>query len=231
MSTSSPLAAYKDLCIDAVDPARLGRFWGDVLGLELHLQDDGDAYLTGATPQHAIWVNRVPEPKTAKHRMHLDVNASSVEEVAAHGATVTDDSHPWTIMSDPEDGEFCVFVRDGAIGQRLYEIVVAAPDDPAACAAIATWWAQVLAARAAHDEPRGFSWVEHIPGAPLEAISFVPVPEPKTVKNRIHIDITTPDLDALLAAGATIVRPRDDEIRWHILADPHGNEFCAFVEG
>jgi hypothetical protein len=35
-------------------------------------------------------------------------------------------------------------------------------------------------------------------------------------------------LQALLDAGATLLRPKDSEIHWHVLADPEGNEFCAF---
>ena len=55
------------------------------------------------------------------------------------------------------------------------------------------------------------------------------MPEPKTAKNRIHLDVTTDDVDALVAAGATVLRAQDDEIGWTVLADPHGNEFCAFT--
>jgi hypothetical protein len=36
------------------------------------------------------------------------------------------------------------------------------------------------------------------------------------------------DRDALLAAGATLLRAQDDDIRWDVLADPEGNEFCCF---
>jgi predicted enzyme related to lactoylglutathione lyase len=61
-------------------------------------------------------------------------------------------------------------------------------------------------------------------------MDFLPVPEPKTVKNRIHWDVLVDDLAALVSAGATILRPADDEIRWTVLADPEGNEFCAFLE-
>jgi hypothetical protein len=79
-----------------------------------------------------------------------------------------------------------------------------------------------------HDE-RGFSTVENVPGMPILTMDFVPVPEPKKVKNRIHWDIKVPDLDALVAIGATIVRPEGDEIDWTVMADPDGNEFCAFA--
>jgi catechol 2,3-dioxygenase-like lactoylglutathione lyase family enzyme len=223
------IATYKDLCLDARDPVLLGEFWGRLLGLELHRQEGGDTYLTGPTPEHTIWVNAVPEPKTVKHRVHIDVNASSVAEVEALGATVLDaDSFRWTLMADPEGGEFCVFVREGEITQRLYEIAVDTPDTPEDSHRIAAWWADVLGARLVDDE-RGYSYVDRIPGAPFDSLDFVGVPEPKTVKNRIHLDVTTDDVDALVAAGATVIRAQDDEIGWTVLADPHGNEFCAFT--
>ena len=80
------------------------------------------------------------------------------------------------------------------------------------------------------DEDGGWTWIEGITDCPFEAIVFVPVPEPKTVKNRIHLDVTTPDVEALVAAGAVVLREPDDEVQWHVLADPDGNEFCAFTE-
>jgi catechol 2,3-dioxygenase-like lactoylglutathione lyase family enzyme len=220
-----PLARYKDLCIDAVDPERLGRFWAAALGLEQHSRGDQPAPLTGPTKQHTLWVNPVPEPKAVKHRIHIDVNASSVEELVAAGARVLDDrSLPWTVMADPEGGEFCVFVRSGVITQRLYELGV----DSSEPHRIAAWWAEVLGGRLVDDE-RGFSYVDEIPGAPFDSMDFAPVPEPKTVKNRIHLDVETADVRTLVAAGATVVRLRDRQIDWDVLADPEGNEFCAFT--
>ncbi|MBA2716656.1 MAG: VOC family protein, partial [Propionibacteriales bacterium] len=53
------------------------------------------------------------------------------------------------------------------------------------------------------------------------------VPEPKTVKNRIHWDVKVASPDDLVNAGARLLRERDDEISWYVLADPEGNEFCA----
>jgi len=79
------------------------------------------------------------------------------------------------------------------------------------------------------DDESGYSYVEDIAGAPYESIDFAPVPEPKTVKNRVHLDVATSALDGLVAAGATVLRPQDDEIGWAVLADPDGNEFCAFL--
>jgi hypothetical protein len=53
------------------------------------------------------------------------------------------------------------------------------------------------------------------------------VPEPKTVKNRMHVDVRLRDrahLDDLLQMGATVLSEHDG---WQVLADPEGNEFCA----
>ena len=226
------LAAYKDLCMDAVDPRRLGEFWAGALGLELRAageDSNGDYLLVGPTPQHTLWINGVPEPKTVKHRMHIDVNVESVEKLERLGAKVVDDeSFGWTVMLDPEGGEFCAFVRDGEIDRRLYEIGIDTGGSPEDAHRIAAWWAEALGARAEDDERHGFSYVEQIPGAPFESLDFAPVPEPKAVKNRLHLDVTTPDVEALVSAGATVLRRPDDSISWTVLADPDGNEFCAF---
>lgn len=225
-----PLATFKDLSLDATDPQLLGTFWAGALGLELKpagADSNADIVLTGATREQAVWVTRVPEPKAAKHRVHLDLNVASVDELTALGATVLDaESFPWTLMADPEGGEFCAFVREGEITQRLYEIGVDCGDSAAECHRVASWWAEVLGARLV-DDGRGYSSVDQIPAAPFDSLDFVPVPEPKTVKNRVHLDLHAPDVEALVASGATVLRAPDEEIGWTVLADPAGNELCA----
>jgi len=223
------LATYKDFCIDASDPQRIGRFWADALQLDLEVLADGDAKLTGPTPQHTVWINAVPEPLTVKQRVHLDIWADSVADVEALGATVVDaDSFRWVVMRDPEGGELCAFIGRPDNSPPLMEIVYDTKD-VASATAISTWWAEVLGGHAKDQHDRGFSYVEDVPGAPFECLVFVQVPEPKTVKNRVHIDVTTDDLDALVAKGARLLRAQDDEIGWNVMADPDGNEFCAFV--
>lgn len=82
------LAQFKDLCLDAGGSDRLGRFWGQVLGLGYHPQDGGDAWLSGRTPQHTIWVNRVPEAKAVKNRVHFDIYARRLADLEALGSVV-----------------------------------------------------------------------------------------------------------------------------------------------
>jgi hypothetical protein len=223
---STPIARFKDLSIDAVDPELLGRFWAEVLGLELQQRDADLVELTGPTPQSSVWLARVPEPVTVKQRVHLDVHVDDVDDVLDLGATAVElKSFRWKVLRDPEGGELCAFPRDEVPARRLYEVVVDCADP----GALAAWWADVLGGRSEYDEEHGWAGIEEIPGAPFDYLVFVPVPEPKTVKNRIHWDVDVADLDELTSRGATIVRAPDDEIRWTVLADPEGNEFCAFT--
>jgi hypothetical protein len=220
------IATYKDLCIDAVDAAAVGRFWAGALHLDLQLDDDGDARLVGPTPRHTVWINTVPEPVTVKQRMHLDVCAGSVDEVVALGGVVVDaDSFGWTVVRDVEGGELCVFDIRADRPAGLAEIVV----DTSDAVGISTWWADVLGAER-RDHGNDYSYLQPVPGAPFQSLVFVPVPEPKTAKNRIHIDVTTPDVQLLVDAGARLLRAPDAQISWSVLADPDGNEFCAFMD-
>ncbi|MCA1844386.1 MAG: hypothetical protein LC792_14590, partial [Actinobacteria bacterium] len=74
--------------------------------------------------------------------------------------------------------------------------------------------------------------LEGLPGTSFDGMAFVPVPEPKTVKNRVHWDVKG-SVAALLEAGARMIRPATEDPEpdraWDVLADPEGNEFCVFA--
>jgi hypothetical protein len=109
----------------------------------------------------------------------------------------------------------------------------------------ARWWADVLDWQLAFEADSEAAIVpKHEQDRPLSAeewpavgpgMVFVPVPEGKTIKNRLHIDLAphiTDDrdalIDSLLARGATRVDVGQDEsASWTVLADPEGNEFCV----
>ena len=221
------IATYKDLCIDACDAEAEARFWGGLLGLTAGgPHHNGAWWLDDDTGQAVAWVNAVPELKTVKNRVHIDINAEGLEPALAAGATVVEEFPRWTVMRDPDGQEFCVFVREAPIERRLYELVCDSGPGMEECLAIARWWGEVLGAEVGQDEEQ--CWIEKVPGATFDGIVFGPVPEPKTVKNRVHIDVGTNDVDALVAHGATILRAKGDGgLGWTILADPDGNEFCA----
>lgn len=126
---------------------------------------------------------------------------------------------------------------------RWYHTAVDAHD----IAMLARWWADVLGWRIefedeyevnvvppeAHDDPIDTlaTWQ-----ALRSGLVFVPVPEGKELKNRLHIDLaphTSQDREAeirrLLDLGASTVDVGQDEaeVTWTVLADPEGNEFCV----
>lgn len=215
--------------MDAADASVLGAFWSKALGLELAPPADGDdpadgCRLSGVDAAQTVWIDRVPEPKTVKHRVHIDIHGSSVAELEAIGASVIDDqSFRWIVMADPEGGVFCLFVRESPPTYRLYELAIDCVDHER----MSAWWASVLGGRREVSE-RGYSSIQDVPNVPFDGLTFESVPEPKAAKNRVHFDVVAPSIDPIVAAGATMLRRHDDEIRWDVLADPEGNEFCVF---
>ncbi|WP_326594770.1 VOC family protein [Streptomyces sp. NBC_01803] len=98
--------------------------------------------------------------------------------------------------------------------------------------ALADWWCAALGYERRHrgpeqDIPGHWPVPIHDPAGLGPLIWINPVPERKTAKNRMHLDLRG-DTERLLALGATVLRRRDDEIDWDVLADPEGNEFCVF---
>ncbi|MEU0674029.1 VOC family protein [Streptomyces sp. NPDC006172] len=94
--------------------------------------------------------------------------------------------------------------------------------------ALAAWWAEVLDAKIAQD----FGGEFVIVGAQPLALGFQRVPEPRTGKNRLHVDFHTEDRQAeverLTALGATAAGEHcAGPLTWTVLQDPEGNEFCV----
>ncbi|MCI3928747.1 VOC family protein [Streptomyces sp. AN091965] len=93
---------------------------------------------------------------------------------------------------------------------------------------LARFWARMLGGDPV-DRARGWSHVE-LPGLPR--LAFQPVPEGKTVKNRLHLDIAVDDIGAAgtkaVSLGATRIGDTvtDDQGSFQVMLDPEGNEFC-----
>ena len=96
--------------------------------------------------------------------------------------------------------------------------------------ALGGWWAEQTGAQVG--ETNG-GWFVLVSGGSLPTLlAFQKVDDPTPGKNRVHLDLTTDDLDAeverLLGGGASLVGRRGDEsFRWVTLADPDGNHFCV----
>jgi hypothetical protein len=217
--------AFKDLCIDAVDARAVAPFWASAIGLAVEYQDNGDAVLRGTEPGRTVWINTVPETKTVKNRVHLDLHTDSVDTLAALGATVLpeqNDEDRWTVMADPEGNELCAFVHDPdkVPAYKGYALVVDSADPDM----IGGWWADRFEVELGQKEGSAWRWLDHVPGFPMELWLFIPVPEAKTVKNRMHWDLYG-DVADFEGHGAT---PLWTMPHWTVLADPEGNEFCVF---
>ncbi|MBO1754157.1 VOC family protein [Allobranchiibius sp. CTAmp26] len=98
------------------------------------------------------------------------------------------------------------------------------------------WWAQVLDDFVIDPEDDGDPDAEEdgLRGPDDRFLLFLKVPEPKTVKNRMHLCIRPLDtsrdeeIDRILALGASLADDRrNGDKGWAVLADPEGNEFCV----
>ena len=112
--------------IDCHDPEQLADFWAEAIGFN-NRQGNGDPYITisGSDIERAVnhlTFQKVPEGKTARHRVHLDLFVdditAEVERFTGIGATVItpagEPSHLGfiaVVLADPEGGEFCVVGR------------------------------------------------------------------------------------------------------------------------
>jgi len=108
------VAGVGTIAIDAVDPARAGTFWADLIGGTITIDDDGDA-LVRAPGYPGLDFLRVPDVKSVKNRLHLDLDVTDLtaatQQALALGATVADDVHDgseWQVLRDPEGNEFCL---------------------------------------------------------------------------------------------------------------------------
>jgi glyoxalase superfamily protein len=143
------MAIRLQVVFDAADPRKLAAFWGEAIGYVEEDPPDGfdsweawaaandlpredwDRYASRVDPDGAgprLFFQRVPEPKTAKNRVHLDLDVSggrsvpiedrrrrvadAVERAVAAGATRVKDydeaGQHWVVLQDPEGNEFCL---------------------------------------------------------------------------------------------------------------------------
>ena len=110
------MAAYiKSVTFDCADALVLARFWAAALGSDVDEDSTSQKAFVEAPGWGGpnIWFQQVPEPKTAKNRMHLDLRApgsipDEVSRLQALGANVQHDGTDLVTMADPEGNEFCV---------------------------------------------------------------------------------------------------------------------------
>ena len=110
---------WTEMIVDSIDPQSVANFWAEALGYEVSERDDSYVELRGprGSGPSLVFV-AVPERKSVKNRLHMDVNATDrdrddeVERLLGLGARRTDvgqgDDVSWVVLADPEGNEFCV---------------------------------------------------------------------------------------------------------------------------
>ena len=108
-----------------------------------------------------------------------------------------------------------------------WEQIVVDAEDPGR---LARWWAEALGYVLVTDLPDEVE-IRRTPDT-LPGLLFTPSPDAKAAKNRLHIDLRPDDQEAeverLVDMGARPVDIGQQNSAWVVLADPEGNEFCAF---
>jgi hypothetical protein len=120
---------FTELAIDCADPSGLARFWCSVLDYEVQDEDADDGVVTIGSPvvpegknrlgpvPPTLTFARVPEGKTVKNRLHIDVNPTDREQdeevrrlvdLGARHVDVGQGEVSWVVLADPEGNEFCV---------------------------------------------------------------------------------------------------------------------------
>jgi predicted enzyme related to lactoylglutathione lyase len=117
--SNQPTAAVHAVVLDCVDLELVAAFWTALLGFDDPKTDPTGTYswlgaITDKGPY--LVLQRVPEAKTTKNRMHVDMHGADKDALVSRvielgGAKVRDqewEGHHWTVMADPEGNEFCV---------------------------------------------------------------------------------------------------------------------------
>ncbi|MCW6009317.1 VOC family protein [Micromonospora sp. CPCC 205371] len=115
-----------EIVLDCRHASKLARFWEVALGWRIRPYDEAEVArlaTLGLTPQTdptvaidspdgslVFFLQEVPEPKTVKNRMHVDIrlrDEAHLEQLLRLGATVVSEHDGWCILADPEGNEFC----------------------------------------------------------------------------------------------------------------------------
>lgn len=232
------------LSFDANEPLRLAGFWATALGWEIEEEPDGEVRLvpTDGT-RFELSFFPVPESKTGKNRLHLDLTTASVadqEETVARLVALgarhidigqrPDEGH--VVLADPEGNEFCIIEPNNSFlagCERLGAINCDGTRE------VGYFWSAALGWPLVWDQDEETAIRAPDGTGPLITWGGPPLP-PKIAKNRLHLDIAPPDhvdqgaeLDRLVSLGATRIDIGQGAVSWVVMADPDGNEFCVLT--
>ena len=230
------------LCFDANDPRRLARFWAEALRWKVGDEADDVVSLVptdGTT--FGIDFALVPEQKTGKNRIHLDLTSTSIDdqketvemlvELGARHIDVgqgPDDEH--VVLADPEGNEFCIIEPTNnflSTCGRFGSITCDGTRD------VGYFWSEALGWPLVWDQDEETAIRAPDGTGPMITWGGPPL-APKLGKNRLHLDIAPlshvdqrAEVDRLVALGATRIDIGQGDVSWVVMVDPDGNEFCV----
>jgi predicted enzyme related to lactoylglutathione lyase len=110
------IGSLNEIVVDCSNPEALARFWQALIGGDVEVESPTYAMLDGDDTGFFIGFQHVPESKSAKSRVHMDVEVDDLsvatdeaEQLGAQkvGAVVEDDDGSLQVMLDPAGNEFC----------------------------------------------------------------------------------------------------------------------------
>ncbi len=235
-------AQLRALCFDANDPLRLARFWAGVLGWEMADDSDDIALLPSDDTGFRIRFLPTQQQKSGQNQMHFDLTSTSLEDQqqtvagalglgARHIDVGQRPEEGHVVLADPEGNEFDVIQPGNSFLADCGFIGALACDGSQE---VGYFWSGALgwplvwdqdqetAIRSPHGGPK-ITWG----GPPLM---------PKTRKERLHLDLAPPshsdqqpEVDRLVALGASCIDIGQGAASWVVMADPDGHEFCVLT--
>jgi predicted enzyme related to lactoylglutathione lyase len=229
------------LCVDAIDPLRVARFWAGVLGWEMADDAHDDiALIPRDDPGIRIRFLATREQKTGPNQMHVDLTSTSLEnqqETVARSLALgarhidvgqrPEEGH--VVLADPDGNEFCVIEPGNTFLADCGFIGALACDGSQA---VGYFWSEALGWPLVWDQDQETA-IRSPRGGPKITWGGPPL-NPRTGKNRLHVEIAPPadgnqraEVDRLVALGATRAGLGQDEAGRVVMADPDGNQFSV----
>ena len=229
------------VCFDANDPLHLARFWAGVLDWDLSLTPD-DVVTLLPQDDTGFQVDFAPteRPKSGQNQMHFDLTSASPEEQqqtvarslelgAQHIDVGQRPEEGHVVLADPEGNEFCVIE---AGNNFLADTAFIGAINCDGTQEVGYFWSEALGWPLVWDQDQETA-IQSPAGGTKMSWGGPPV-NPKTGKNRLHLDIAPPaeddqraEVDRLVSLGATPIDIGQGDVSWVVMADPDGNEFCV----
>ena len=225
---------------DCADPHALAGFWNEALGYRYdspppgfstweealdHFevpQEDRNNVSASVDPDERgprLFFQRVPEPKTAKNRVHLDVYIRDVESLLDLGARVLAEYRPQRVtLADVEGNEFCAFL-DPALDEGPPARAFAVCTDSDRPEELAVWWAAQVGADVRNGPDGTPRWLYGSAGCEGLIWKFVRVDDERAVPNRWQWTVYDDSADYA------------DYCDVGVRVDPQGNEFGVRPRG